>query len=93
VTSEASDNQIEIGVEAPEGNYEVPERGYKLLIHLEDKPDAIEEKGTEISSEASLGAFKENAQNAGWYFDEEAGELYVRLSGNSEEDITVTISK
>ncbi|WP_265764420.1 glycoside hydrolase family 31 protein [Fodinibius salsisoli] len=93
ISSEDSDDQIEVGVEAPEGDYEVPERGYKLLVHLDDKPDAVEEDGTQISSASSLAAFRDDIHSAAWYFDEESGQLHIRLSGSSSDDITATIEK
>lgn len=93
VTSADDARQREIEIQAPEGEYEVPKRSYKLRVHDESAPQSVQEGGNQLSSFSTSSAFEENQQQAGWYFDEEAGELYVRLSGSSEEDITVTITK
>ena len=37
--------------------------------------------------------YEKNQSQAGWYFDDEAGELYVRLAGTSLSDISVAINQ
>lgn len=91
VTDDARQTLIEIL--KPEGEYKVRDRFYKLKIHNHSAPQSVQEGANQLDPFSTRHGYEENRQQAGWYFDEESGELFVRLSGSSEEDITVTISK
>ncbi|GAA5522123.1 DUF4968 domain-containing protein [Aliifodinibius salicampi] len=93
VTANDDSGQTVIKIQAPQGEYQVPERSYKLNVHSDTAPQSVQEGSKQLNSFSSGSEYEENQQQAGWYFDEEAGELHIRLSESSEEDITVVVSK
>lgn len=82
-----------IEIQAPEGAYEVPQRSYRLLVHSRTMPDGVRQGSDTLNQFDSRSAYEQDINRAGWYFDEKAGELHVRLSGSSKADITATIVK
>lgn len=92
VTVEDNNGQTVISIGQPKGEFEVAERSYKLKIHSDAAPHSVVEGSNRLNLFSTGTEYDEN-QQAGWYYDEEAGELYVRLSGGSEEDLSVVISK
>ncbi|SMO53957.1 glycoside hydrolase family 31 protein [Gracilimonas mengyeensis] len=93
VTVDDQSLKTTVNIQAPEGSYQVPERSYKLLIHTKQAPESVQEDSRVLSKISNFEVFQEESQEDGWYFDEESGKLFVRLSGSSAEDINVTISK
>ncbi|MEX2600667.1 MAG: TIM-barrel domain-containing protein [Balneolaceae bacterium] len=91
---ESSDNeqQTDVRIAAPEGAYEVPERNYALKIHTQAAPAEVQEAGETIPSFSDSQSYTDNNQ-AGWYYNEEDGILYVRTNGNSTRDLEITIVK
>lgn len=92
VTANDNSRQTNIQIQAPQGKYEVPERFYKLKIHAESAPRTVQEDGKQLNFFSTYSEYEKN-RRSGWYFEEDAGELYVRLSGNSDENIAVAIYK
>ena len=82
-----------INIQSPKGEYQVPERSYKLLIHTKQSPGSVLEGSRTLNKISNFEVFQKNPEQVGWYFDEQSGKLFVRLSGNSVNDINVNISK
>lgn len=91
VISQDSDQETEIEVQAPEGNYKVPERSYKLKIHQSEAPGQVRSAGDTLSQLSEWNS--DTQQQSGWFFDEEENILYIQPEGTSSKDIIVTISK
>ncbi|MFH5832215.1 TIM-barrel domain-containing protein [Halalkalibaculum sp. DA384] len=85
-------DQLRVEIQAPEGEYEVPERNYRLKIHTEISPKAMAEGQRRLTKFAGYAKFSDSGQ-PGWFYDEKSGELLVRLQGSSRHDITVTMLK
>ncbi len=93
VTVKEADDRTLIKVAAPRGKYEVPERRYALRVHGGSAPQAVYEGGKPLPSLPTASAYETHGPKAGWYFDQNAGELHVNLAGTSKEAITVAITR
>jgi alpha-glucosidase len=82
-----------IKVHAPHGDYKLPARSYTLKIRSSTAPKSVKEGSNRLPSFATEAEYQQNQQQSGWFFDADAGELYVRPGGNSKKDITVAIAK
>ncbi|MDR8392727.1 DUF4968 domain-containing protein [Aliifodinibius sp. S!AR15-10] len=92
VTVNENADQIRTEIKAPVGEYTVPQRSYKLAIHMSSAPGAIAEGDSKLMAYQDKASYQESGQ-PGWFFDEDSGVVHVRLSGTSERDITVTLLK
>lgn len=93
IMSSAGEKQTQISISAPRGQYEIPERFYRLEIHVDRQPIEIVEGKNALTTYTDRQAFSENRNRPGWYFDKEEGVVMVRLSGSSGNDISVNLIK
>lgn len=93
ITSQDDDERTVIAIHQPEGQYDVPQRSYKLQVHSLEAPKAVQQDGQTLDIFNSRAAYNNQPQQTGWYYDAEASELLVRTDGTSEDDIQVTITK
>lgn len=93
VVSRDNDDQTRVEIHPPEGEYDVPERSYKLRLHAAEAPKAVQQNGSTLDIFSSVAEYHENPGQTGWIYDQENGELLVRPSGNSTQRIQVTITK
>ncbi len=93
VTAEDNADQTLVNIRAPRGDYDVAERSYTLKIRRDGPPASVTEEDRQLRSFSSLTEYENSQSEAGWYFDDEAGALYVILAGSSQNDISVAVKK
>jgi alpha-glucosidase (family GH31 glycosyl hydrolase) len=93
ISVKAESNRTLIRIEAPRGDYELPERTYTLKVRRDGPPESVMEGVNPLRVFASSVEYEKNQSQAGWYFNDKAGALYVRLAGTSLSDISVAINQ
>lgn len=93
ITSHDDADQTLIRISAPRGDYYLAERSYALKIRTDQPPESVMEEANQLPSFASSTEYDNSQPQAGWYFDDQAGILYVRPAGSSQSDIAVTVKK
>ncbi len=93
ITCHNDENGIEVAIHPPEGNYKVPERSYKLNIHMDNPPESVYSDGKKLMEISKPAKYKKSIHTSGWYYDESQNVLYVRPGGSSKKKITVEIRR
>ncbi|MDZ7690756.1 MAG: DUF5110 domain-containing protein [Balneolaceae bacterium] len=93
IISDDNAGRTQIEIQSPEGEYQVPQRSYKLRLHIEEAPKAVEENGSTLDIFSSSSAYRNNPKQNGWFYDEESNELWVRPAGTSQQTFRLTVTK
>ncbi|WP_341939472.1 glycoside hydrolase family 31 protein [Marinimicrobium sp. C2-29] len=93
VSAKEEAEQTLVSIKAPRGDYKLAERSYTLKIRRDSAPESVTEESSRLPAFSALSEYENSQPQAGWYFDEEAGALYVRLAGSSQNDISVVVKK
>lgn len=93
VTSREHQNEIVIHINPPKGEYKVPERTYRLSVHMEKKPESVTGNFGRIAMSSSLSKYKDSNNKKVWYYDTSEHILYIKPGGNSHKEITISVKK
>lgn len=93
IESSRDNGGTQITINAPQGQYNVPTRSYKLTVHTSQAPASVTSNGRQLNETSSLEAYQNAAHQSNWYFDKNQNVLYVRPSGSSNQKITVGINR
>ncbi|MGE4586970.1 MAG: glycoside hydrolase family 31 protein [Mangrovibacterium sp.] len=70
------ENEWQLNIQKPAGNFQPPAHTYALEAYLDFRPTSVTENGKILT---------------GWTFDEMKGKLFVILTGTNREDIRITV--
>lgn len=91
VSCNASNDQVEININKPKGDYDVPERTYSIKLHMPSGPQKINSDKGDLKEVKDMAAF-ENASNS-WYYNKKEGVLLINAPATSKKNISIEITK
>lgn len=93
ITCRDESKRIEIHINPPKGEYKVSVRTYELTLHSVTSPKDVRSNHGRLDQLISQKKFKSSKKRNIWFYDKNKNILYVKPSGNSKKEITVTVEK
>lgn len=87
IETEERGNVIQVTIHPPKGEFEVPERTYRIRTIMENAPASV------AVGKKSLKKSESPGNNMGWHYDEESNWLVVTPGVSSKQAINLTITK
>ena len=91
IACEETAKGVSIQIDAPAGEYGVPERSYLLTVHMDAAPELVSANGEKLASLAQMDSLKGPSASPGWFFDAGRKILYARPGGSSREALFVEV--
>lgn len=91
IACEETAEGVSVQIDAPAGEYKVPERSYLLNIRMDKAPGSVSANGKKLERLSGMGGLEGPSARPGWIFDAEKKVLHVRPRGSSQAAIVVEV--